>query len=121
MTPEIEKLLAVLDMTEEEQYCWVMNNFPDEGWKPFPDDEDDSCIRIAKSQYSRITADLAFKMRDEAVKTKAYKYAQRLVWERTEYKNAQPFKPMNPQVWWLDMSQPIHWIIAALIAQEQSK
>ena len=112
MISAIEKLLAVLDMTEEEQTSYLIevaeNNLDDEWWN--------------KYFYGHISlADLAFRMRDEANRLKTLKYAQRKVWEKTEYEKAQPFKPMNPMVWWLDFSQPIHWIIAALIAKELAK
>jgi len=120
MTSEIDKLLAVLDMTEEEQCRWLAEYFKAEYYKTdeWPQYYGYCDIFINNTFPSRkvILADLAFKMRNEAVKKDITKYmdAENIV------KSYVLLKTRTKFIWSYD-SQPIHWIIAALIAQEQLK
>lgn len=62
-------------------------------------------------------ADLAFRLRDEAVKTCRYKYDDAIIQVYSvSKKSAEEF-----HWWWIRHSQPIHIIIAALIAKELAK
>jgi hypothetical protein len=91
-----EERLKVLDMNEDEQVDWLWDR------------------NILKPNES--LADLAFRLRDEAVK-KDWMYweiACCQVWQATPHKyNYNPGR-------FGSRAKPIHWIIAALIAKEKS-
>lgn len=111
-----EELLAVLDLPENDQISWLMH--------------------IEKLSLNKSLSDLAFRLRDE-VKEKwhnEYCKAKEVVWL---YKNedAQRFKRLaetyylneevdriiqRREVFFTNHAQPIHWIIAALIAKENN-
>ncbi len=103
---KIKELLAVLDMLEVEQYCWLCDHRPEYGYviTAYPENPD------------MVLADLAFRLRDEVMNFNkgAWYDATEQVWREChnyrEYRN-----------FWVDRSKPIHWIIAALIAKELSK
>lgn len=94
------ELLKVLDLPEEEQWPWLWA----EGiW--------------TKAEES--LADLAFRLRDEA-----YSYCNSEVWELAVTKVANRafgdwlgYDLLNVQGTWICLAQPIHWIIAAVIAK----
>ena len=85
-----KKLLAVLDMSEDEQWDWVFSQHAE-----VIDSGDESL------------ADLAFRLRDETVSTdyKSWCEAVDVVLENSARGH------------WIDFSRPIDWIIAALIAK----
>lgn len=101
-------LLKVLDLTEEEQKDWLWNN------KLIHEDES--------------LADLAFRLRDEAVKLSpvCFQKARAKIYYQVYYypigeRVLQSKNFLCTAEWWLEEAQPIHWIIAALIAKELSK
>lgn len=118
----IKELLAVLDMEEESKWEWLYK-YADENdllgiepWHNF-------CITWKMSDVVLIKcslADLAFRLRDEAVEKHPFG------WQPAKYK-------VGEKVWggyhdyirdhgsvWDEQAQPIHFIIAALIAKEQA-
>ena len=62
-------------------------------------------------------ADLAFRLRDEAVRKSAYDWTSACVEVFREVCTDWPER--NFDVWWQDNSQPIHWILSALMAKEK--
>lgn len=101
MSEKIDKLLAVLDMTEDEQEEWCRDKAMPFRWR-------DSL------------ADLAFRLRDEMVKNG---YASYFYDGMTEVLKAYQKNDCVPSMasFLAYHAQPIHWIIAALIAKEMSK
>lgn len=93
------ELLKVLDISEDEQYNSVMEL---QGW---PDES---------------LADLAFRLRDEFVLSTPYsnRYAYNNAFEIVYEHEKEMCKMGTDKAGWrLDWSQPIHWIIASLIAK----
>lgn len=142
MTPEIEKLLAVLDMTEEEQVRWFyLNGFEKEnlgdcGGKSFTTttnlagkiisikSNDPRGLRFDRPRL----ADLAFRMRDEVEKDcRPYWFwgsnSMKFVWEKCCDGELPPAHEgyCIAYRWFFHSAQPIHWIIAAEIAKAGSK
>ena len=113
-----EKLLAVLDMPENEQWRWVCGQ---DLWKYFT-------IHIAGTVENKtFLADLAFRMRDEARETKekwwAYSesceqvanYRLENQWKDTAEINGKYLTDCFAI--WIYLADPIDQIIAALIAK----
>ena len=103
MTKEIRDLLAVLDLPEDEQCNWLSQNTE---------------IKFkAHLTGQESLADLAFRLRDEAVKSFDNWWGY---WERAiEIVYLQSKKePDDICDWWMYFSRPIHWIIAALIEKK---
>ncbi len=103
VSKSVNELLKVLDMPKDspEQYGWLL-----------------STIREHKACCP---ADLAFRLRDELVRLTPY--SDRYAWNNVLEKVYQHVKKNREEGtdkagWGLDWSQPIHWIIAALIAKE---
>lgn len=102
MSDKIKELLAVLDMSAQEQVEWVFDNV-----------ETGECdIDID------VLADLAFRLRDEVGKIDA------VYWEKAVYMvytraHIRPYD--NVFCWMTEWGRPIDWIIAALIAKELGK
>lgn len=93
---KIDKLLAVLDMPEDEQDDWCRQNTMPYLWR-------DSL------------ADLAFQLRDEAV----VEYPQE--WQegkRIVYESFTGHKTKLYDMWFANVAQSIHWIVASLITKE---
>jgi hypothetical protein len=102
--PSNDKLLAVLDMSEDEQKDWL--------WKR-------GYIVNRKTVYATMIpslADLAFRLRDEVVKQYGWGVwhnAKEIVWN---YKHGH-----KTYIEFCDViAKPIHWIIAALIARKET-
>ncbi len=103
-------LLKVLDMSEDEQQIWLIKKevmvgavlqCKDGGELPCP---------------SESFADLAFRLRDEVRREKGnYDHAVYIVFNYEKQKK----KYENVFYWMAYIAQPIHWIIAALIAKEK--
>ncbi len=93
MTKEIKDLLAVLDMPEDEHARWCSSNV--------------DCV------FYGCLADLAFRLRDEVFPTEFHAG----VYEVQQYET----KDYAPALWGECFAQPIHWIIAALIAKSLAK
>jgi hypothetical protein len=111
----MSELLKVLNMTEEQQYNWLWKHSTTFGfdlkWIDFnvPSAYDHS----VKKEITKSLADLAFRLRDEAVKR------DKIGWGRGVLKvNIKCADSKGYECWWQNHSQPIHWIIAALIAGE---
>lgn len=111
-----QELLKVLDMSEDEQWTWLGENYYSATERP-------------DTYYSDTLADLAFRLRDEARKTKdtwwAYWDACKEVidynWER-KWADKQKINnvPMSEYMAiWIVLSDAIDQIIAALIALEK--
>jgi len=104
MSKEIDKLLKVLGLTHQEQEDWIIDKFYD---------------NVYPLGWTGLFADLAFRLRDEAFDPTPEKGLQGLCWEEGKDIVRKHFN-MNER-WFDDMAQPIHWIIAALIAKELAK
>lgn len=133
MADKIKELLAVLDLPKEGLDSWLKTTFQ---------------VGIAKNKlphYMSICstsvnlADLAFRLRDEAVETSS-EYGKDFETVAIALQNYVLHPPPSPQLgktfqdylyavrassmwvdnskWWLRRAKPIHWIIAALIAKE---
>ena len=89
----IDELLAVLDMPEEEQEEWCRDKTMPYRWR-------------------ESLADLAFRLRDEAVVNQGEVAWHRAVVKVCDYMGKRI-------VWFKGYAQPIHWVIAALIAKEK--
>lgn len=100
MPDKINELLAVLDLPKEEQYLWVTI------W--IADNLPNAFQRGERCELS--LADLAFRLRDAVVKK------DRRDWDDAVVVVSNYCK--QPIFLWPHYSQPIHWIIAALIAKE---
>lgn len=104
--PKIKELLAVLDLPEFEQQDWVFKNVAHE----HPDS-------IPRYERKMRIADLAFRLRDEGGN---FNEGLTCVFEHLE-----GFSAYKEMLYWVcglgGACQPIHWIIAALIAKELEK
>ena len=118
MKEKIQELLSVLDMTEEEQYEWVSQYCKDN----YIDNEitiSHPNLGFDDYEIECSLADLAFRMRDEADKarlTLARIEVFKAIKEPVHFEEAKYL-----EYWWNSYAQPIHWIIAALIAKELEK
>lgn len=108
MTDKIQELLAVLDMPEKEQWSWAL-------------------VNKHRNTYRESLADLAFRLRDEAVDKKlkcfmsdCWYMALQDVYEY-EFERGRTEPKIHEADWLVAVGQPIHWIIAALIAKELNK
>ncbi len=117
----MNNLLLVLDMSEEEQFKWLCDKGITDG-------------SLARSQVThkivtrwiRIEfADLAFRLRDEAIMLKEFPYIAAEV-----YNHAHDYKPNKGEIhapitmmwiWFATHAKPVHWIIASLIAKGNTK
>ena len=105
-----QDLLAVLDMSEDEQRKWVHFTLYDyyRGYTDSP-----------LIQTEHILADLAFRLRSEVIKITDWWDACQLVYEyvaKEEFDKDKGWKS-ETGIWFQDFAKPIHWIIAALIAK----
>lgn len=105
-----EELLAVLDLPENEQWNWLVKN---------------NIGGLAVGEVAHL-ADLAFRLRDEAAidwtnyceaMTTIWAYWCKSTWADRKTKGEDK-KHIKYRKFWMLHSQPIHWIIAALIAKE---
>lgn len=75
----------------------------------------------ASNKPTESLADLAFRLRDEVVDDEScswdcWKKALKAVYQKAKSKEVLDYL----WDWWVDLSQPIHWIVASLIAKELS-
>ena len=91
-----EELLKILDMSEE-------------------DEQEEALWEIYSPDHYCCLAELAFRLRDEVAGTIWWDGAKIDVWE---YVCSKKNRDIQLELFWIDWSQPIHWIIAALIAKE---
>lgn len=103
MSDKTKELLAVLDMSKEDQSLWLIYH---EGIEP-----------------TESLADLAFRLRDEAVRINQWIYSEviRDICRKTNSPKADNCSCFDAAMWAEIEAQPIVWIIAALIAKELSK
>ena len=101
------KLLPGSSMSEEEQGKWLVLHHIIKYKQPRPN-------QILWESL----ADLAFRLRDEADR-KCYWEAAREVWRHC-YQGGIKISDLWTE-WWIENSQPIHWIAAALEAKKESK
>ena len=95
-----QELLAVLDMSEDEQYRWCWRNTCTENG-------------LIKVQWYFLE-DLAFRLRDEADDTRMHN-AMYLVQQSMSKTSSTPQPEDYATAFWgLYHAKPIHWIIAAL-------
>ena len=130
----MSELLKVLDMTELEQWEYLISR---SRIREMCDNQLDSYC--AAKYKRRVLATLAFRLRDEAVgvqiegivpnyfdeKTPRIPFKETLFrWYKArrliDEKLKTHFYPGNTEAWWREQAQPIHWIVAALIAQEKT-
>lgn len=115
MSTKIDELLAVLDMPKDELDAWLKTTF---------------MVGIARNElphYMSISStsvnltDLAFRLRDELVlatphsERYAFGNALEIVYEHERENGTEG---TNKAGWGRDFAQPIHWVIASLIAKE---
>ncbi len=120
-----EELLAVLDLPEDEQLGFLNNLRQNRqltisfyGFHCQPDG------KFRMSDWNRgLLADLAFRPRDEAVMLKSFQWTAAEVYNKAHHfglKESETHAPtMMVWVWFATHAQPIHWIIASLIAKAQ--
>lgn len=97
---ETEKLLAVLDLPEGEQYKWVL----------LESNAHDGLAKLC-------LADLAFRLRDEAAKESQSAWEQAVGEVKFHCcRDRADWQDMTGAYWFFSAAQPIHWIVAALIA-----
>jgi len=122
-----DKLLAVLDMTEDEQRAWVCGNNLLQKHRTICNDD----LIYDWEHRTESLADLAFRLRDEADNVN-YERAIHLVefYERGKKRGwwnkdslAYWFKYEDAlrttiEEWLIHETKPIHWIIANLIAKD---
>lgn len=107
-----QELLAVLDMSKEEQRVWLSKRMT---IKPTKDGKTSKV-----SDWS--LADLAFKMRVEMKDHRALHIIYRHLIKSGKISLLNCGCCHEPWWnWWVDLSQPIHWIIAALIAKGKKR
>ena len=101
-----EDLLKVLDMSEDEQLVWTLK------------------IGHGDRHFNESFADLAFRLRDEAVnETNNFIQGRLDVYQRHIQNQGINQGLMvsdaidDVDVWFVSCAKPIHWIIAALIAK----
>jgi len=100
---KIQEILEVLDLPKEKQWKWCIDNLLrwdcDDGW-------------YYGLEPICSLADLAFIMRDEAIKLDSFN------WDRAVLKICIKCAPnVLYSCWWDLYTQPIHWVLAALIAR----
>jgi len=109
MTPEIQDPLTMLDMTEEEQIAFLNRNLYEYG-------HNDIGISLA---------DLAFRLRDEVVLSNKCQWAWPKVYNAAHHFKLEVYEIDAPTtsmwIWFATQAEPIHWIIAALIAKQLAK
>ncbi len=121
MNPEIEKLLAVLDMPEYEQFEFLCNH------EIIDKDDYESVISAVTQEQrdfliNRCLADLAFRLRDKVVKLKYNNYedTEGYGWHyalRKVYKHITNKRNVDGIDRWIkEKIRPIDMIISALIA-----
>lgn len=106
-----KELLAVLDMSEEGQWRWLTDPDREDFWPH---------ISIFIERREWYLADLAFRLRDEV------KYIHRCSFVRAVllvFSHYFKKKPQDDTLWrWFSReANPIHWIIAALIAKNHNQ
>ncbi len=99
---KVKELLGVLDLDADHRFWAIQKHLSPEDAQLYDTQE----ISLA---------DLAFRLRDEVVNSsnlwpEIWNEALRLV--------ARKYKKTQKDEWFVDSAQPIHWIIAALIAKE---
>ena len=117
------KLLKVLDMPEKEQRAWVGYFAKEQQWRPcthtschnHKSHPCENCGRIGGYYYLGSLADLAFRLRDEAGVIGNMHKGIKMVCKKASPPNKTFIE------WWAYEAQPIHWIIASLIAKEANK
>ena len=102
MKTKIDELLAVLDMPEEEQHRWLLDNLEEPTLSYFA--------------LGNSLADLAFWLRDEANKLSDDAWSEGLVQVYTKCAD-KIVDAADCLSWFVNNAQPIHFIIAALIAK----
>lgn len=118
---KIAEVLAVLDLPEEEQRQWLYNYFVKKYYKTSDWPEWYGYCDVLAHVPSRrraILADLAFKMRDEV----KHLFIRRNLWwaglERVYlYIEKIDFDGFEFRKWFIEDAQPIHWILATIIAR----
>lgn len=103
---KIEKLLKILNLSEESQKIWLVAA----GIMKISEGEKGETI------LEESLADLAFRLRDKLDSSRYGLRSLELVKSRVDSGEEISF-----WTWWIFEAQPIHWIIAALIAQELAK
>lgn len=113
MTERIKELLAVLGVSEDEQWGFLCSQ------KRIQEICGNQLDVFCQKKYKRrVLADLAFRLRDETV----YLRKIEIVFEHCEGKIRNHRNPSQKYfIWWIEQAKPIHWIIAALIAKELSR
>ena len=106
MSKSIDKLFPVLEMPEERQLKWAQKNL----------------MESSSERWCTSLADLAFRLRDEAVNIRYSKLVSAM--EKVAMKSAKALTSYDMEgfnEWFTMEAQPIDWIIAALIAKELAK
>ncbi len=114
-------LLKVLDMSEDEQITWFYRR---------PEPELHNIVLVSpKARFKEYRlADLAFRLRDEVrdktelANAKEVVWGEwcRITWEQRKA-NGETKKHVRIHKFWLERSEPIHWIIAAIVAKGEQE
>ena len=106
MTKQQEKILAVLDMSEVEQKSWCWVNIENEQY-------------YTSRKRDINLADLAFRLRDEAVKSNHADFHEAIYDVMMKVEGCEKWATA---FWGECIAKPIHWIIAAeMIKAKESK
>ncbi len=98
-----EQIRKALAMSEAQFYEWLCcNNEPYKlGIPPFP---------LNTEEIKKSLADLAFRLRDEAIEDKGD-----MAWHKATLKICGYMRESS--IWFKNYGQPIHWILAAMLAK----
>ena len=113
--------LKILDMTEDEQLealnnLWQNRQLPE--WFNLSPDLNGKIWMTVPNRH--LLADLAFRLRDEAVQLCiSWEKAKEDVWVYVCHKK--PDVEISYIGFWTNLAQPIHWIAAALIATAEEQ
>ena len=119
MKAKIKELLAVLDMPKpDEQLYWLKEHREEFGIDNHPASYP---LRGFPRAAKFFLADLAFRLRDEAVKKSIgfWRDGQLAVFYHVAKQNV--WRVSDLDMWFARHTQPIHWIISSLIAKELAK
>ena len=123
---EIEKLKAVLDMTEAESVTFVANYIVENNSIKNAQGFANDLSPFSWASNRRVFADLAFRFRDEWTgkifsRRMFLQKGLKIVWEYESKKLLKSDSKIAFDYWICLLAQPIHWIIASLIAKQLAK
>lgn len=108
MNDKIKELLAVLDLSKSQQEEWIIDKFYN-GVYPLG--------------WTGTFADLAFRLRDEAVKDNRWIYSEKIhdVCQYVNKPKADNCSCFDAAMWLENEGQPVHFIVAAELTKQEGK